>query len=171
MIHYIIGDATLPRQLPATITHVCNSVGGFGKGFVVSLRDRYPITERAYREWFAHKDSVSGEGWTATGPFGLGEVQFVQVSPHIQVANMIAQEGIRWVGGTPPIRYGSLDKCLQAVNEKSAGRTLHAPRMGSVLSGGDWETIVELIEKNITMDIFIYTLESQKERWPTNYEK
>lgn len=36
-IRYQTGDATAPAEKPAIICHICNDLGGWGKGFVVAL--------------------------------------------------------------------------------------------------------------------------------------
>lgn len=49
---YQIGDATQPNgDGPRIIVHVCNDVGGWGKGFVVAVSKRWREPERRYRSW------------------------------------------------------------------------------------------------------------------------
>ena len=36
-INYLKGDATEPTKKPAIICHVCNDIGGWGRGFVLAL--------------------------------------------------------------------------------------------------------------------------------------
>lgn len=179
-LHYLIGDATDPRHKPAIIAHVCNDCNGFGAGFVVSLSKRYPKAKARYHEWF--KTSMPGEPIMSKGLAPkLGEVQFVQVAPEdtndhdepeVIVANMIAQHDIRWNGKIPPIRYEALEKCLTKVYELALKGNLAVsmPRIGAVLSGGHWPTIEGIIKKTMTVETYVYTLESQKDRWVTVYE-
>jgi O-acetyl-ADP-ribose deacetylase (regulator of RNase III) len=159
-LHYLIGNALEPVKKPAMIVHICNDVGGFGKGFVVALSTKYPETEKQYRAWFSK------------GHPQLGEVQFVQVTPEICVANMIAQHGIRWQGQVPPIRYKALEICLKKAYEKALQDNLivASPRIGAVLSGGEWPVIEDILKRTMTVDTYVYTLEKQKNRWPTKYE-
>jgi len=159
-IHYLIGDATEPIKKPAMIIHCCNDIGGWGRGFVIALRNKYPESENAYKHWFT------------TGDPQLGEVQFVQVTPDICVANMIAQHGIRWAGKIAPIRYKALDMCLKTVYEKATEDNVIVcgPRFGCVLAGGEWKVISPIIEKHISVETYIYTLDSQKNRWNDVYE-
>ena len=71
-INYVIGDATQPvGDGPKIIVHVCNDIGGWGRGFVVALSKRWPEPEGRYRAWHRGEEKA---------PFALGEVQFVQVS-------------------------------------------------------------------------------------------
>ena len=159
-LHHLIGDATEPVKRPAIISHCNNSEGRWGRGFVMALSAKFPEPEREYRNWFR------------TGKPQLGDVQFVQVKPDIFVANLIGQEGTRWQGKIPPIRYEAIRQGLEKVFLKAQqeGFTVHLPRIGAVLAGGDWLMIEKIIIDTMTVDTYVYTLESQRNRWPTNYE-
>ena len=161
-LHYLIGDATDPIVKPALICHVCNSIGGWGRGFVLALSAKNKAPEIAYKKWYNDSPDT----------FILGSIQIIPFADNVWVANMIAQKGIRWEGKIPPIRYDALEQCLNSAYKyaKDKGLILHAPRLGAVLSGGDWLTIEAIIKKTMTVETYIYTLESQKDRWPTQYE-
>lgn len=85
---------------------------------------------------------------------------------------MIAQEGIRWEGKVPPIRYDALETCLKSAYKHAKDNNLIVamPRIGCVLAGGDWHIIETIIKKTMTVETYIYTLESQKDRWSAVYE-
>lgn len=169
-LHYLIGDATEPVKRPAIICHCCNNSNKWGSGFVVPLGNKYPESKKAYHEWFHTGDPV------------LGDVQFVYIRREnydICVANLIGQHGVRWQGKTPPIRYNAIAKGLERVYQEAIDPkfnmpepvSVHMPRMGAVLAGGNWQEIEKLI--NLSMggvETYVYTLESQKDRWPTDYE-
>src|SRR5262245_5161986 len=96
-IEYIKGDATCPQgKSVKTIAHICNDLGGWGKGFVLAISRRWSGPEEAYRQW--HRERNQND-------FGLGAVQFIQVEEYIWVANMVGQHGMKNNGRTPPIRY------------------------------------------------------------------
>ena len=80
--------------------------------------------------------------------FALGAVQFVAVSPEIVIANMIGQHGIRKTGGIPPIRYDAVETALETVGKKALEKnaSVHLPRIGCGLAGGEWDKIEPLIE-------------------------
>ena len=88
-INYIVGDATNP-QGPGNkiITHCCNDIGGWGRGFVVALSKKWKEPEGSYREWYRNKEC---QGIGEITPFELGEVQFVEINHFTQVANLIGQ--------------------------------------------------------------------------------
>ena len=121
-IKYIKGDATQPQAKGnRIIAHVCNDLGGWGKGFVLAVSKRWPEPEEAYRAW--HRDRSKND-------FGLGAVQLVQVEPYIWVANMVAQRGMKTGSNGPPIRYEAVRACLRklaAEAKRSGGERPHAP--------------------------------------------
>ncbi len=142
MIDYVTGDATQPRGTgPGIIVHICNDIGGWGKGFVLALSKRWPEPEAQYRAWYK-----SNEG------FELGAVQFVRVADHLWVANLVGQRGLRRVGGVPPIRYEAVQAGLAEVASfaQPHGASVHMPRIGCGLAGGKWEEIEPLIEGTLT---------------------
>jgi len=158
MIEYITGDATEPIVKPAIIAHVCNDIGGWGRGFVLALSKKYPLAEEGYRKWFESPNE-----------FGLkpklGNIQLVSVNTQIIVANMIAQQGTKVVDGVPPIRYGSLKRCLGSVHYQASNNncTIHMPRIGSGLAKGKWNIIEECIKESCpSVKVYVYTLPGQE---------
>lgn len=142
-IEYIKGDATCPQAKGIKIIcHVCNDIGGWGKGFVLAISKRWKEPEAEYRRWHA-----AGRG----GGFALGAVQFVQVEPYIWVANMVGQRGIKRGSSGPPIRYEAVAACLAQVAAKAAelGATVHMPRIGCGLAGGKWSEVEPLINDHV----------------------
>ena len=54
-INYLKGDATAPSvRGNKIIAHVCNDLGGWGKGFVLEISKRWEEPEIQYRAW--HKN-------------------------------------------------------------------------------------------------------------------
>lgn len=142
-ITYMKGDATSPQAKGTKlICHVCNDIGGWGRGFVLALSRRWPEPEAEYRAW-----NKSGK----QRGFGLGEVQFVQVEKFIWVANMVAQRGTNTGSSGPPIRYDALEACLGKVADKALelGATAHMPRIGCGLAGGDWSRVEPLVAEQL----------------------
>lgn len=142
-VNYIKGDATQPLgQGNKIIVHVCNDIGGWGKGFVMTISKRWKEPEAHYRRW-----ANSGEN------FELGEVQFVQVEPTIWVANLIGQRDIKkGKDGSPPIRYDAIRKGLATVSAfaRQISASVHMPRIGCGLAGGTWDQIEPGITHELT---------------------
>lgn len=149
----IKGDATSPQASgPKIIAHICNDLGGWGKGFVLAVSKRWPEPERDYRDWYRHR---------ATNGFGLGQVRLVPVLADTWVANMIGQHGIRHGSNGPPIRYEAVQQCLTrlAAHAVTLGASIHMPRIGCGLAGGRWDRIEPLIcaalsDKGITVTVY-----------------
>jgi O-acetyl-ADP-ribose deacetylase (regulator of RNase III) len=169
VIQYVTGDATRPPEGAGAkiIAHVSNDAGGWGAGFTRALSRRWPQPERAYREWAKKKIS---EDYDATGKFGLGESQLVSVqgsmtirgvetSGSIHVLNMVAQEGFG-PSKEPRIRYPALALCLRHLDRfaKDLGATVHAPRIGCGLGGGDWPRVAGLVSRLVEAPVFVYDL-------------
>lgn len=155
MITYLKGDATCPQARgPKVIAHVCNDIGGWGRGFVLSISARWSAPEDRYRRWARLRtltaelqSTTPGELVTTTGDFLLGEVQFVQVMPDTYVANMIGQAGTRTGSKGPPVRYPAIGSALAYVATFALcqGASVHMPRIGCGLAGGKWEQVEPLI--------------------------
>ncbi|MGW1818362.1 macro domain-containing protein [Streptomyces sp. NPDC002125] len=152
-ITYVRGDATAPQGKGVKlIVHVCNDLGGWGKGFVLALSRRWPEPEVSYRRW--HRERAGND-------FGLGAVRFVQVSPYIWVANLVGQHGMRTGSKGVPVRYGAIDEGLAKVAVRAAelGASVHMPRIGCGLAGGTWSRIEPLITERLVgrgIDVTVY---------------
>ena len=151
LINYIKGDATSPVGIDKKlIIHICNDIGGWGKGFVLAISKKWKKPEQKYREWFKSQEN-----------FGLGEVQFVNVESDLSIANMIGQHKIKRTNGQIPIRYEAVKSCLKKValfaNENNY--SVHMPRIGCGLAGGNWaeiELIIkeELVDRKIKVTVY-----------------
>lgn len=143
-IIYTSGDATAPIGVGhKIIAHICNDIGGWGKGFVVAISRRWSEPEADYRRWYAERDQ---------NDFGLGAIRVVSVAFDLSVANMIGQRDIKRHGGSPPIRYDAVRSCLQALRESahSLTATIHMPRIGCGLAGGDWAQVESIIQDELS---------------------
>lgn len=152
-IHYVIGDATAPVAVgKKIIVHVCNDIGAWGAGFVLALSKKWKDPEAVYRKSFGKQQKEK--------PM-LGNVQYVFVQDNIVVANMIAQKGVGYSeDGRPPIRYGALRVALADVNDEAyrIGATLHMPRIGCGLAGGQWEEVEKILQQVMSVDVYVYDL-------------
>jgi O-acetyl-ADP-ribose deacetylase (regulator of RNase III) len=141
-ITYLKGDATSPTtQGNKIIVHICNDIGGWGKGFVMAISKKWKEPEQAYREWFSKKEN-----------FDLGEVQFVKVEDDLWIANLIGQHKInKDENNDPPIRYAAIEKGLNKVSEfaHALNASIHMPRIGCGLAGGTWDKMEQIIEKTL----------------------
>ena len=94
----------------------------------------------------------------------MGAVQFVQVTEDIQIANMLAQNGLfHWKGNPKPIDYSAVESALRLLTWRAARQkaTIHMPRIGCGLARGKWEEVEPLIKKAIVQEdvsIYVYDL-------------
>lgn len=152
-IHYLKGDAVYPQERGnIVITHICNDIGVWGRGFVVALSSRWIAPEIEYLIWRKEGNN-----------FSLGNVQFVKVTSTVTVANMIAQHDIISKNGVPPIRYDALEICLEKTAQKAVEleASIHMPRIGCGFAGGSWKVIENIILKTIiskNIEVYVYDL-------------
>ena len=145
-ISYLEADATQPiAPGPKILVHVCNDIGAWGRGFVLGLSQRYPEPEHRYKAWASGLEET---------PFKLGEVQFVPVLPDLTVANLIGQHDIARKGkaqAAPPVRYEAIGEGLGRVRAEAQRQqaSVHMPRIGTGLAGGDWAIIERVIDEEL----------------------
>lgn len=154
-ITYLRGDATAPTTTGRRIIcHVCNDSGGWGRGFVLALSQRWAQPEAEYRAWHERGEA---------GGLRLGAIQIVEVAPNLHVANLVAQHGTRAVGGVPPIRYEALRSCLEELARRAAEleASVHMPRIGCGLAGGSWPEVEAIINGTLVrtgVPVHVYDL-------------
>jgi O-acetyl-ADP-ribose deacetylase (regulator of RNase III) len=153
VIHYVTGDATQPIVKPAAILHICNNKGAWGAGFVMAVSKRWKLPEQRYG-FYARQLNKR---------LHLGTVQPVTVEPDVVVFNMIAQDGFSSRLNPRPVNYIYTAVCMEKVarwiEAKKAHFTIHMPRIGCGLGGGDWSIIEPLIEDAfVNNEVFVYDL-------------
>ncbi|MFE0963360.1 macro domain-containing protein [Streptomyces fungicidicus] len=142
-ITYVRGDATVPSVKGVKIVaHVCNDIGGWGKGFVLAVSRRWPEPERAYRTWYRER---------ASNDFALGALQLVRVERYVWVANMIGQRGVRTGSKGVPVRYEAIGTALGLLAGRATelNASVHMPRIGCGLAGGTWSRVEPLITERL----------------------
>lgn len=154
-INYLNGDATKPTiDGGKYILHICNNQGGWGKGFVCALSKRWKSPEKCYRSRKEYK---------------LGTYQICPTDvTDIWVVNMIAQNGFKSNNNPVPVDYDALTKCLESLtvslsnwNIIGGNASVHMPKIGTGLGGGDWDIISKIIENTLCkkdIPVYVYTL-------------
>ncbi len=151
-IAFVVGDATRPSGAGTiVIAHICNDEGYWRDGFLLALSKRWKAPEHRYRESFQSSQRPK-----------LGDVQIVQVQPELFIASIIGRRGIRSNPfGEAPIRYEAVENGLAQlssfVQERKA--SVHMPRIGCSLAGGEWEEIEPLILRTLSdadVDVTVY---------------
>lgn len=165
-IIYRIGDATLPQgDGTKLIVHCCNDIGAWGAGFVLALSRRWAEPKVEYQKW-CNGDLTAKCELIELQPMNLGEIQIVQVEPKLYVCNLIGQHNIGFsIDGRPPIRYTAIKDGLEKVAAvcKANNISVHMPRIGSKLAGGNWTQIEYIIESILVeqgVPVTVYDLEN-----------
>lgn len=153
-IHYVDGDATLPRgQGPRLVAHIVNDrTPNWGGKFARALKSRWPAAQTSFQEWAG----------TDRDRLHLGRSHIGDVSTGISVATMVAQRGYG-PSTRPRLSYTALKACLDAVADAAAerGASVHIPRIGAGMAGGNWGVVRELIDNALVsrgIDVTVYSL-------------
>lgn len=157
LINYVTGDVTLPQgEGKILIPHCCNDAGKWGAGFTAALDRRWTQPREHYQLW-------STNPWPDRVPFDLGQVIYstVVAGDKIVVANIIGQHGVKGIKNPLPIRYYALQQGLISVARVAltSGFSVHMPRIGCGLAGGDWNIIERIIREELVdrgLDVTVY---------------
>lgn len=129
----VVGDATDPLGNGLKIIiHCCNNRRKWGRGFVIPLSRKWPKTKSTYMD----KDNS----------MQLGTVSWVKVRDDLLVANIIGQDGYGRNGCY--VDYQALEsgfELIAGVAEKMKA-SIHGPKLGSGLAGGDWSIIKTMLQ-------------------------
>lgn len=166
-ITYLKGDATQPiGDDNKIIAHVVNNQGAWGAGFTKALDGRWPKARLDYNIWWSSQSKTPPHD---TAGFNLGNVRYSLVGREPQgslqwVAHMQAQQGLIGRGNPRPLRYDALGACLHKVGMMAleVDATVHMPRIGCGLAGGDWNIVGLLINEALCrqrVDVFVYDLD------------
>lgn len=109
------------------IAHGCNAQGVMGSGVAKLIRDKYPV---AYQEYLKMDKS-------------LGNVDLVQVTRGLWVANCITQEFYGRETDRVYVSYQAMDICFRSLN--NLNREINIPKIGAGLANGNWTDISEII--------------------------
>ena len=166
-LNYVEGDATEPGgDGKKVIAHSCNDGGAWGAGFVKALDAKWLRPGDVYWEWSKNIFPAEGPGKYKNITFKLGMVMMVPVEEDIVVANIIGQ-GDSTGPDDPPVKYWAIESGFRLITgwlKETPGwqdATVHMPRIGAVLGGGDWGKIEAIIKKEFCdngVDVFVYDL-------------
>lgn len=176
-VEYQEGDlfAALPISGGVIIPHVVNSVGAWGAGFVIPLGHQFPQAMESYRKWHKNKEwaalSVDPKVVFKLGNTIIPKVQWDNDDNIIFVANMLAQDGLPSGANRQPLRYDSLEKCIQEVGgfAKAKSLSVYCPLFGTGISGGDWHKIEQMVQKYWTKQDIPVTCFYLKDKLPQGW--
>jgi O-acetyl-ADP-ribose deacetylase (regulator of RNase III) len=164
MIFKLKGDCTEPIDSTRNmiIPNINNNLGLWGSGVVMAISAKWSGPEKQYRKWY--KDNY----YLLKGvkiPFQLGQTQLVKVNHNTYVANMLAQSGVGYRYGMPPVRYECLEECLFMLKELISGiedHSLHMPELGCGRGGGSLDIVESILNKVFPdQDMYMYKYEGE----------
>lgn len=149
MIDYVKGNAALPTAFDneqVIIAHGCNDAGLWGAGFTASLDGVSAAPRRDYILWHeSHCSNIEFKG---------GNLTIASYKDGIFVANMITQRGVRTSEYLKPVRYLWIASCLNKLRGIATSfdphASVHMPRIGCGLAGGEWKDVEPLVEQFLT---------------------
>src|SRR5262245_13808666 len=142
-LNYVTGDATRPQtDGPAIIVHVCNDIGGWARA----------------SSWRSPGDGpnpscTTGTGTpivrTTTSPLALSRSSRSRSNSGSPTSS--GSEGYAVPKRVPPVRYDAIEAGLAIVTDHAAvlDASVHMPRIGCGLAGGQWERIEPLLQRTV----------------------
>lgn len=149
----IKGDVTNPvGEGVKVIPHIISDVGVCGAGVAKTIVEKWPDVKL---------DILSTKG--RNGELVLGDcIRSWVENNRIIIISMIAQKGLKNKDNPFPIKYAALVDCMRKVLEfvyPNNSYSIHCPKFGSGLAGGDWKFIEKLIQEiwvNNGIDVTVY---------------
>lgn len=154
-LRYVRGDASQPRvDGPAIVAHIVNdrARNWGGRGFAVSLMERFPEARDAYSEW------------ASAGNLKRGEVHVAEVSGELFVASLVAQAGFGdEPGAKPRLRLTALRQSLESLASTALrlGASVHMPAIGTGQGGARWPSVRDLVVEELAdrhVPVTVYVL-------------
>lgn len=166
-IFYKNGDATNPyieeNETHIMICHICNNLGRWGTGFTSALDKKWNEPRKKYIELITEFNRLNKDV--------MGAIIPANVEDNITVMNMVAQDGVKGPNNPTPINYKALEIALSTVTHNINSyyknvSSIHMPKIGAGLAGGDWNEIEPMIQKQLVdplnIDINVYEINSKK---------
>lgn len=129
---------TIPNSV---IMHVCNIEGGFGGGFAGSLNAKSSKFKEEYR------DLINTHGANL-----LGKASY-HMHEGLNVFNLYAMPFYRKLNDSPGTVYISYEALSSSIDDAlqmtEATRIVMPYHVGAGLAGGDWETILNILDSKL----------------------
>jgi O-acetyl-ADP-ribose deacetylase (regulator of RNase III) len=153
-LRYVRGDAAQPhRDGPTIIAHVVNDRAQRwgGRGFAVSLMQRFPDAHDQYT------------AWASSARRRLGGLHLAEMRTDLWIASLVAQAGY---GDTPTarprLRLAALRQCLEGLATVAGERqaSVHMPLIGTGQGGTPWPQVRDLVleelaDRHVTSTVYV----------------
>lgn len=154
------------------ILHQVNCQGVMGSGIAKQIKEKYPAVFKYYKALCdGDKKTRKKLGFSKSSLLGWAQVCYKEdyLVGHVKdtqvIVNLFAQDRYG-KDGRCYTDYSALNKCLEQVNKRFAGKSVAIPYlMGCGLAGGDWNIVSKLIEETLTdCDVILYEYCKEKEQ-------
>lgn len=134
----------IPQSESILIVHGCNNRGVMGKGFALTLKQKYPQVYQAYREKYEKQNNH----------LELGDIIPVVINNNLIIVNMITQDGYAKsrYDSRVYVEYSAVEKGFRQLEELCNDRfvsEVHFPLIGCGLANGNWPTVEKIILENL----------------------
>ena len=140
----IVQQGSILTPTTGHIIHGCNAQGVMGSGVAKVLREKYPTVYTIYKSIY----DINGLklGWSIP----------VFVTKDLVVWNLITQDNYGRTGSRY-VSYDAIVKSLEYMQKfidnnsnmfYAVDKTIHAPRIGAGLGGGNWNIIRTILAEN-----------------------
>lgn len=144
-------DVLSPRS--GVIIHGCNLQGVMGSGVAKHIRTKYPDVYKDYLDAFNFPQRPQ-----------LGDILITQVDKFKYIISAMTQE-FYGRDGILYVQYDALREAFRRtntfLNSLDARLSLHFPKIGCGLAGGDWKIVSTIIEEEVPLHekyLHLYTL-------------
>ena len=129
------------------IMHGCNCRGVMGSGVALAVKKKYPNVFQQYRNLCNDVDEQSKL---------LAYSQYIRLNSELWIINAFTQDGFG--GQSRNVSYDAVNDIFSDFARLSSGWTLHIPKIGAGLGGGEWEIIEAIINTHVKSEVICWEL-------------
>lgn len=148
LVRYNNGDIRTAKS--GYIVQGVNSRNSHGSGLAKSISEKWPQVKKEYHKFYSLK-----------GYLGIGEFSIVPVDLelNLHVVNMVTQDNFGYDGKVyvsySAIEVGLINLCKH-IEFNGLEKTIHLPKIGCGLAGGDWSIVSGIISNSTPVDYDVY---------------
>lgn len=158
MIKYQIGDLLSVKE--GIIAHGVNCQGVMGSGVALAIRRKHPEAYLSYIEYIEnfqnlYKKEFSDQEFETKSLLGCMQITHTE-NENLFIANCFTQDFY----GTERrhVNYEAVAQSFSELELYTYLGTLHIPKIGAGLAGGDWKVISAIIESEFKGDVVCWEL-------------
>jgi len=129
------------------IVHGCNCYHTMGGGIAKQIKKTFPQAYQADKKTILGDINKLGNYTAATIPGKL-----LKSNKNLTIINGYTQYDFR--GRGIKVDYNAVKQLFKNIKKNYSGKSIGFPRIGAGLAGGDWKTISEIINKELSGENF-----------------